>query len=90
MASMNLEDCSQTLELNVIIKDEEEEEEIGTSVSHGNSRFYLQCIRKVFRPLDFFHILLLHYSEIDENYNLIHQHTHYHMSNVRFLKCLQM
>uniref|UniRef100_A0AAZ3PKZ8 C2H2-type domain-containing protein n=1 Tax=Oncorhynchus tshawytscha TaxID=74940 RepID=A0AAZ3PKZ8_ONCTS len=36
MASVKLEDCSQTLELNVNIKDEEEEEEkIGTSVSHG-------------------------------------------------------
>ncbi|XP_064815301.1 uncharacterized protein LOC135531111 isoform X3 [Oncorhynchus masou masou] len=36
MASVKLEDCSQALELNVIIKDEEEEEEkIGTSVSHG-------------------------------------------------------
>jgi hypothetical protein len=43
MASVKLEDCSQALELNVIIKDEEEEEEekIGTSVSHGKSRFYL-------------------------------------------------
>ncbi|XP_064815305.1 uncharacterized protein LOC135531112 isoform X2 [Oncorhynchus masou masou] len=37
MASVKLEDCSQALELNVIIKDEEEEEEkIGTSVSHGD------------------------------------------------------
>ncbi|XP_064878450.1 uncharacterized protein LOC135573336 isoform X2 [Oncorhynchus nerka] len=36
MASVKLEDCSQTLELNVNIKDEEEEEEIGTSVSHGD------------------------------------------------------
>uniref|UniRef100_A0A674BII2 C2H2-type domain-containing protein n=1 Tax=Salmo trutta TaxID=8032 RepID=A0A674BII2_SALTR len=36
MASVKLEDCSQTLELNVNIKDEEEEEKIGTSVSHGN------------------------------------------------------
>ncbi|XP_052358081.1 uncharacterized protein LOC118370533 isoform X24 [Oncorhynchus keta] len=35
MASVKLEDCSQTLELNVNIKDEEEEEEIGISVSHG-------------------------------------------------------
>uniref|UniRef100_A0AAZ3S8F9 C2H2-type domain-containing protein n=1 Tax=Oncorhynchus tshawytscha TaxID=74940 RepID=A0AAZ3S8F9_ONCTS len=35
MASVKLEDCSQTLELNVIIKDEEEEEKIGKSVSHG-------------------------------------------------------
>jgi hypothetical protein len=40
MASVKLEDCSQTLELNVIIKDEEEEEEekVGESVSHGKSR----------------------------------------------------
>ncbi|XP_055786434.1 uncharacterized protein LOC129860133 isoform X3 [Salvelinus fontinalis] len=37
MASVKLEDCSQTLELNVNIKDEEEEEEIGTSVSHVTS-----------------------------------------------------
>ncbi|XP_045554513.1 zinc finger protein 35 isoform X1 [Salmo salar] len=36
MASVKLEDCSQTLDLNVIIKDEEEEEKIGKSVSHGN------------------------------------------------------
>nr|XP_046179980.1 zinc finger protein 226-like isoform X2 [Oncorhynchus gorbuscha] len=36
MASVKLEDCSQTLELNVNIKDEEEEEKIGTSVSHGD------------------------------------------------------
>ncbi|XP_055786499.1 uncharacterized protein LOC129860162 isoform X4 [Salvelinus fontinalis] len=35
MASVKLEDCSQTLELNVNIKDEEEEEKIGNSVSHG-------------------------------------------------------
>ncbi|KAM9397412.1 uncharacterized protein ACWYII_032672 isoform 4-T4 [Salvelinus alpinus] len=35
MASVKLEDCSQTLELNVIIKDEEEGEKIGKSVSHG-------------------------------------------------------
>ncbi|XP_070968792.1 uncharacterized protein [Oncorhynchus clarkii lewisi] len=35
MASVKLEDCSQTLELNVNFKDEEEEEKIGTSVSHG-------------------------------------------------------
>ncbi|XP_064820549.1 uncharacterized protein LOC135538588 isoform X5 [Oncorhynchus masou masou] len=34
MASVKLEDCSQTLELNVNIKDEEEEEKIGTTVSH--------------------------------------------------------
>jgi hypothetical protein len=41
MASVKLEDCSQTLELNVNIKDEEEEEKVGKSVSHGKSRFYL-------------------------------------------------
>ncbi|XP_031673385.1 uncharacterized protein LOC109877123 isoform X3 [Oncorhynchus kisutch] len=35
MTSVKLKDCSQTLELNVNIKDEEEEEKIGTSVSHG-------------------------------------------------------
>ena len=40
MASVKLEDCSQTLELNVKIKDEEEEK-IGKSVSHGKSRFDL-------------------------------------------------
>ncbi|XP_029596969.1 uncharacterized protein LOC115179511 isoform X5 [Salmo trutta] len=36
MTSVKLEDCSQTLEMNVNIKDEEEEEKIGTSVSHGD------------------------------------------------------
>nr|XP_046192896.1 uncharacterized protein LOC124021813 isoform X4 [Oncorhynchus gorbuscha] len=36
MTSVKLEDCSQILELNVNIKDEEEEEKIGTSVSHGD------------------------------------------------------
>jgi hypothetical protein len=41
MASVKLEDCSQTLELNANIKDEEEEEEIGTSVSHGKHRLHL-------------------------------------------------
>ncbi|XP_029596968.1 uncharacterized protein LOC115179511 isoform X4 [Salmo trutta] len=41
MASVKLEDCSQTLEMNANIKDEEEEEKIGTSVSHGKSMFYL-------------------------------------------------
>jgi hypothetical protein len=35
---VKLEDCNQTLELNVNIKDEEEEEEIGTSVSHGKRK----------------------------------------------------
>ncbi|XP_052364402.1 uncharacterized protein LOC118370513 isoform X2 [Oncorhynchus keta] len=42
MASVKLEDCSQTLELNVNIKDEEEEEKIGTSVSHDF------CVMKYF------------------------------------------
>jgi hypothetical protein len=41
MASVKLEDCSPTLELNVNIKDEEEEEKIGGSVSYGKSRFCL-------------------------------------------------
>jgi hypothetical protein len=41
MASVKVEDYSQTLELNVNIKDEEEEEKIGKSVNHGKSRFYL-------------------------------------------------
>ncbi|XP_045552706.1 uncharacterized protein isoform X2 [Salmo salar] len=37
MASVKLEDCSQTLELNVNIKDEEEEEKIRTTVNNvGN------------------------------------------------------
>ncbi|XP_052364398.1 uncharacterized protein LOC118370516 isoform X1 [Oncorhynchus keta] len=44
MASMKLEDCSQTLELNVIIKDEEEEEKIGTSVSHGRLELSLRPV----------------------------------------------
>jgi hypothetical protein len=38
---VKLEDCSQTLELNVDIKDEEAEEKIGEPVSHGKSRFSL-------------------------------------------------
>ena len=41
MTSVKLEDCSQTLELNANIKDEEEEEKIRTTVSHGKSWFYL-------------------------------------------------
>ncbi|XP_042169441.1 uncharacterized protein LOC112241256 isoform X3 [Oncorhynchus tshawytscha] len=49
MASVNLEDCSQTLELNVIIKDEEEEEEIGTSVSHGRLRLSLRPVTSTVR-----------------------------------------
>jgi hypothetical protein len=40
MASVKVEDYSQTLELNVNIKDEEEEK-IGKSVNHGKSRFCL-------------------------------------------------
>ena len=41
MASVKLEDCIQTLEMNANIKEEEEEEEIRTTVSHGKSRFHL-------------------------------------------------
>jgi hypothetical protein len=48
MASVKLEDCSQTLELNVNIKDEEEEEEIGKSVNHGKRRFYLSLFHSNF------------------------------------------
>eukprot|EP00063_Salmo_salar_P031736 XP_014006571.1 PREDICTED: uncharacterized protein LOC106574960 [Salmo salar] len=44
MASVKLEDCSQTLELNVNIKDEEEQEEIGTSVSHGYVQTYIHSL----------------------------------------------
>jgi hypothetical protein len=47
MASVKLEDYSQTLELNVNIKDEEEEEKIGKSVTHGKSRF---CLSLLFVP----------------------------------------
>ncbi|XP_071187390.1 uncharacterized protein [Salvelinus alpinus] len=36
MASVKLEDCSQTLELNANIKDEEGEEKIGKSVNHAH------------------------------------------------------
>ena len=42
MTSVKLEDCSQTLKLNVNIKDEEEEEKIGKCVNHGKSRHYLR------------------------------------------------
>ncbi|KAL0985644.1 hypothetical protein UPYG_G00159870 [Umbra pygmaea] len=35
MTSVKLEDCNQTLGLNVIIKDEEEEEEIGDVINHA-------------------------------------------------------
>nr|XP_046193620.1 uncharacterized protein LOC124023130 isoform X6 [Oncorhynchus gorbuscha] len=41
MASVKLEDCSQTLELNVNIKDEEVEEKIGKPVSHGRLELHL-------------------------------------------------
>ncbi|KAK6325825.1 hypothetical protein J4Q44_G00051670 [Coregonus suidteri] len=44
MASVKLEDCSQTLELNVNIKDEEEEEKIGKSVSHGRLELSLRPV----------------------------------------------
>ncbi|XP_052360300.1 uncharacterized protein LOC118378696 isoform X5 [Oncorhynchus keta] len=42
MASMKLEDCSQTLELNVNIKDEEEEEKIGKCVNHVSQSLLLK------------------------------------------------
>ncbi|XP_052370237.1 zinc finger protein 260-like [Oncorhynchus keta] len=49
MASVKLEDCSQTLELNVNIKDEEEEEKIGTSVCHGRLRLSLRPVTSTVR-----------------------------------------
>ncbi|XP_042174277.1 zinc finger and SCAN domain-containing protein 2-like isoform X2 [Oncorhynchus tshawytscha] len=49
MASVKLEDCSQTLELNVNIKDEEEEEKIGKSVSHGRLRSSLRPVTSTVR-----------------------------------------
>ncbi|XP_064878494.1 zinc finger protein 529-like isoform X1 [Oncorhynchus nerka] len=49
MASVKLEDCSQTLELNVNIKDEEEEEKIGTSVSHGRLELSLKPVTSTVR-----------------------------------------
>ncbi|KAM9397394.1 uncharacterized protein ACWYII_032669 isoform 6-T6 [Salvelinus alpinus] len=49
MASVKLEDCSQTLELNVNIKDEEEEEKIGTSVSHGQLELSLRPVTSTVR-----------------------------------------
>ncbi|XP_052364401.1 uncharacterized protein LOC118370513 isoform X1 [Oncorhynchus keta] len=49
MASVKLEDCSQTLELNVNIKDEEEEEKIGTSVSHGRLELSLRPVTSIVR-----------------------------------------
>ncbi|XP_071001366.1 uncharacterized protein [Oncorhynchus clarkii lewisi] len=47
MASVKLEDCSQTLELNVNIKEEEEEEKIGTSVSHGRLELSLRPVTSI-------------------------------------------
>ncbi|XP_064819141.1 uncharacterized protein LOC135536817 isoform X2 [Oncorhynchus masou masou] len=49
MASVKLEDCSQTLELNVNIKDEEEEEKIGKSVSHGRLELSLKPVTSTVR-----------------------------------------
>ncbi|XP_031673298.1 uncharacterized protein LOC116364198 isoform X3 [Oncorhynchus kisutch] len=49
MASVKLEDCSQTMELNVNIKDEEEEENIGTSVSHGRLELSLRPVTSIVR-----------------------------------------
>ncbi|XP_064816214.1 uncharacterized protein LOC135533540 isoform X3 [Oncorhynchus masou masou] len=49
MASVKLEDCSQTLELNVNIKDEEEEEKIGKSVSHGPLQLSLSPVTSTVR-----------------------------------------
>jgi hypothetical protein len=39
MASVKQEDCSQTLGLNVNIKDEVKEEEIETFVYHGKKKY---------------------------------------------------
>ncbi|XP_045554531.1 uncharacterized protein isoform X2 [Salmo salar] len=49
MASVKLEDCSQTLELNVIIKDEEEEEKIRTTVNHGRLELSLRPVTSTVR-----------------------------------------
>ncbi|XP_045554467.1 zinc finger and SCAN domain-containing protein 2 isoform X3 [Salmo salar] len=49
MASVKLEDCSQTLELNVNMKDEEEEEKIGKSVSHGQLEVSLRPVTSIVR-----------------------------------------
>ncbi|KAK6325794.1 hypothetical protein J4Q44_G00051360, partial [Coregonus suidteri] len=49
MASVKLEDCSQTLELNVNIKDEEEEKKIGKSVSHGRLELNLRQVTSIVR-----------------------------------------
>ncbi|XP_064819112.1 uncharacterized protein LOC135536807 isoform X6 [Oncorhynchus masou masou] len=49
MTSVKLEDCSQTLELNVNIKDEEEEEKIGKSVNHGRLELSLKPVTSTVR-----------------------------------------
>ncbi|XP_036807111.1 uncharacterized protein LOC110515909 isoform X19 [Oncorhynchus mykiss] len=49
MASVKLEDCSQTLELNVNLKDEEEEEKIGKSVNHGRLELSLRPVTSTVR-----------------------------------------
>ncbi|KAL0985654.1 hypothetical protein UPYG_G00160040 [Umbra pygmaea] len=46
MTSVKLEDCSQTLGLDVIIKDEEEEEKIGDVITHGAG--YNQNVKRTF------------------------------------------
>ncbi|XP_036828984.1 uncharacterized protein LOC118948154 isoform X3 [Oncorhynchus mykiss] len=51
MASVKLEDCSQTLELNVNIKDEEEEEKIRTTVSHDRLRLSLKPLTSTVRTI---------------------------------------
>nr|XP_046196682.1 oocyte zinc finger protein XlCOF19-like [Oncorhynchus gorbuscha] len=51
MASVKLEDCSQTLELNVNIKDEEEEETIGKSVYDGRLRSSLRPVTSPVRTI---------------------------------------
>ncbi|XP_064871873.1 zinc finger protein 27-like isoform X2 [Oncorhynchus nerka] len=51
MASVKLEDCSQTLELNVNIKDEEEEENIRTTVSHDRLRLSLRPVTSTVRTI---------------------------------------
>ncbi|KAL1004940.1 hypothetical protein UPYG_G00052440 [Umbra pygmaea] len=42
MASVKLEDCSQTLDLNKVIKEEKEEEKIGDFINHGKIWFYVE------------------------------------------------
>ncbi|KAK6325752.1 hypothetical protein J4Q44_G00050940, partial [Coregonus suidteri] len=49
MSSVKLEDCSQTLELNVNIKDEDEEEKIVKSVNHGRLRLTLTPVTSTVR-----------------------------------------